>query len=287
MRMQQASNRRMIILLPLLALAACAGSEGAAPGEGGSSARAAEPEAAALTREMERIEARAREVEDRFRPLPLQRPAQEEALRRFGNPQQMVAARRLGIRPGTSEGELERLVSEGTLVRLADTTDLWVVRELEHSTPYVVPDVEVFLRELATRFQAALARLDIPPYRLEVSSVLRSAEDQERLRRVNPNAAAGESTHQFGTTFDVLYSAYAPPAAPLVEPRIPEAPWLEPQLRWAAATRAEALAARYSRELQEILGRVLLEMQGEGKVMVTLERLQPVYHMTIARRLTE
>jgi hypothetical protein len=33
-----------------------------------------------------------------------------------------------------------------------------------------------------------------------------------------------------------------------------------------------------------VLGGVLLELQNEGSVMVTLERLQPVYHMTVARR---
>jgi hypothetical protein len=285
--MVQGTRRTTVgVVLLLLGGAACAGGEGAPAGERAPAAgdtRAAQ----ALTREMDRLEERARAVEELFRPLPLQRPAQEEALRRFGNAQQLAAARRLGIRPGTGQGELERLVSEGRLVRLADTTDLWVVRELDYSVPYVVPSVEVLMRELGTRFQAALARLDIPPYRLEISSVLRSAEDQERLRRVNPNAAVGESTHQFATTLDVLYSAYAPPAETLVEPNIPEAPWLEPHLRSVAATRAEAISGRYSRELQEILGRVLLEMQGEGMVMVTLERLQPVYHMTVARRLAD
>ena len=45
----------------------------------------------------------------------------------------------------------------------------------------------------------------------------------------------------------------------------------------------ERVAARYSRELQKILGDVLREMQSEGLVMVTLERQQPVYHLTVAR----
>jgi len=43
---------------------------------------------------------------------------------------------------------------------------------------------------------------------------------------------------------------------------------------------------RKSRELQKILGDVLREAQDEGIVLVTLERLQPVYHVTVARELT-
>jgi hypothetical protein len=69
-----------------------------------------------------------------------------------------------------------------------------------------------------------------------------------------------------------------------VAPVLPEAAWLEPHLAWVAGMLAETVAARRSRELMAILGNVLLEMQGEEKIMVTLERLQPVYHVTVARR---
>ena len=45
----------------------------------------------------------------------------------------------------------------------------------------------------------------------------------------------------------------------------------------------EAAAARKSRELMAILGEVLREMQDEGAVYVTLDRQQPVFHITVAR----
>jgi hypothetical protein len=64
---------------------------------------------------------------------------------------------------------------------------------------------------------------------------------------------------------------------------IPEAPWLAPHLEWVAGMLAETVAARRSREMMAILGSVLLDMQNEGKIMVTLERLQPVFHMTVAQ----
>jgi hypothetical protein len=240
-------------------------------------------QAQAVAREVARIRARADSIDDIFQPLPLLRPAEEAALQRLGNAEQLAVARRLGIAPATPRAELDRLLRDGRLVRIADSTELWVVRELDHSTPYLTPDAAALLREMAERFQAELARLRIPRYRLEVTSALRSADDQERLRRVNPNAATSVSTHQFATTFDVAYSAFAPPLEPIVDPSIPELPWLEDHLEWVAGAAAETVAARRSRELMAILGRVLLALQNDGRVMVTLERLQPVYHLTVAR----
>ena len=266
-------------MLPWLVavLAACGAEEPAAAQRDGSGVERA------LTRELERIQTRLDSIDAIFQPLPLLRPQQEAALRRFDNDAQLVAARRLGIPANTPRSALDRLVTDRRMVRVADSTEHWVVRKLDHSSPYLTRDAEAALREIAQAFQAALARHGLPAYRLELTSALRSAEDQASLRASNVNAAAGESTHQYGTTFDVAYSAFAPPPAPVVWPSIPEAPWLEPHLAWVAATLAETVAARRSRELMAILGNVLLEMQGEGKIMVTLERLQPVYHVTVAR----
>ena len=273
-----AGSRRWMLPWLIALLAACGPEERAAAQRGNSSAESA------FARELTRIRTRADSIDAIFQPLPLLRPQQESALRRFDNDAQLVAARRLGIPANTPRQTVERMVADGRLVRLADSTEHWIVRKLDHSSPYLTRDGAAALREMAQRFQQALARRGLPAYRIEVSSALRSAEDQAALRTANVNAAAGESTHQYGTTFDVAYSAFAPPADPIVASSLPEAPWLEPHLAWLAGTLAETVAARRSRELMAILGNVLLEMQGEGKIMVTLERLQPVYHVTVARR---
>lgn len=237
----------------------------------------------ALAREIAAIRARADSIDAIFQPLPLLRPAQEAALRRFDNTAQLAVARRLGIPPNTSRASLQRLVSEGTLVRLRDSTEYWVVRKLDHSSPYVTKDAEASLRDIGERFHRALRRLGLPPYRLEVTSALRSAEDQEALRRTNVNAASGESTHEYATSFDVAYSSFAAPAR-VGGRSVPDAPWLAGHLAWVEGVVYESVAARRSREMMAILGTVLTEAQNEGKVMVTLERLQPVFHMTVARR---
>ena len=228
------------------------------------------------------ILAHADSIESALRPVSLLTTAQARVFDRYRNDDHLVVARRIGVpQPVTAEAR-ESLLSQGRLVRL-DDSEFWTVRDLDHSTPLVTPDVVALLTEIGERFQARLAALGVPPLRLEVTSVLRTAEDQAELRRVNRNATRGESTHQYGTTVDIAYSSFRPPAEPVLRLDTAEAPWLEPYLRRMEAAATEAGAARMSRELQAELAIVLREMQSEGKVMVTMEVRQPVFHITVAR----
>jgi hypothetical protein len=250
-------------------------SDGESTGQLGNEAAAA----AVLEAAVARVDSIARGVDSIFRPLSLLTPSQEGALRAYGNAQQLERARRFGIGRGAADDALAALQREGRLVPLVDS-EYWVVAELDHSQPLVVPGVVALLTDIGERFQARLADLGSPFFRFEVSSVLRSASDQEALRAVNPNAALGESTHEYGTTVDVLYSAFAVPARPLAE--VAGEGWAEGFVERYAEVAAERVAARRAMELKAILGDVLLEVQAEGRVMVTLERQQPVFHMTLA-----
>jgi len=276
---------RLLLTTALFALSCTPGEEGApredSPGEE-LAPPATSPEVI-VARELERIEVEVARIDAIFQPLPLLRAAQEDALRRFGNPQQLQRARALGIDRLLPPERLEELRREGSLVVLEDT-EHWVVREMDHSRPLVIPSVHSLLTRIGERFQTRLAELGAPPFRLEVTSALRTAEDQTRLRQVNPNAAFGESTHEHGTTVDVLYSAFSAPSRSLLEIDTSGAEWLEPYIHRHMAVAAERVAARRALELKAILGEVLLEIQDEGLVMVTLEQLQPVFHMTVSTR---
>ncbi|HET7274237.1 MAG TPA: DUF5715 family protein [Longimicrobiaceae bacterium] len=255
-------------------------------GDGESSPAAARDDGradATLDSALDRIIARTDSIADALKPVPLLTGAEESSLRRYLNAEHLEAARRLGIQRPENSAELEALVEDGSLVVLEDSTQYWVVRELDHSVALVTPDTRSLLTEIGERFQAELHELGIPPYRLDVTSVLRTAESQADLRQANPNAAAGVSTHEFGTTLDVAYSSFPAPAEPVVDLGNVDPTWLAPHLERVADAIAESVAARKSRELQAILGRVLQEMQQEGSVMVTLERRQPVYHLTVAK----
>ena len=287
-----ASARRMAPAVVVLLLSACSaeepGADTRADTSGGQDGAVVERTAVegALDAAIARLAARTDSIDDILQPVPLLTPAQEAALRRFNNAAQLARARSLGVRPAGAAG-IEALVAEGRLVELEDSTPLWTVRELDHSLAFVTPDARALLARIAERFQDRLRDIGLPPYRVEVTSVLRTPETQADLRTTNPNAAAGVSTHEFGTTLDIAYSSFAAPADLEHHNDAGAAQWLAPRLGWFAARSLEAAAARKSRELQAILGEVLLQLQQAGDVMVTLERQQPVFHVTVARRIAD
>src|SRR5688500_12282602 len=197
----------------VIAVVACSGSSDDVSTE---SPQSDGSEANVLTREMQRITAEAARIDSMFQPLPLLRPGDEAALTRFGNPQQLTRARALGVGRLLPAARIEELQRSGALVTLEDN-EYWVIRDLDHSRPLAVPAVHALLTEIGTRFHSALRDIGAPPFRMEITSVLRTADDQAALRRINPNAAEGESTHEYATTVDVLYSAFAAPAQPIVQ----------------------------------------------------------------------
>lgn len=235
-----------------------------------------------LTHHLERIDERLAAVDDLFQPLPLLRSAQETALRQSPYGEQLDRAQELGVSRGPSATEIDTLQRQGRLVPLGDSTH-WIVRDLDYSEPLVVPALRAALAEIGERFHARLHTLGAPPFRMEVSSALRTAADQQALRAVNPNAASGESTHEYGTSVDLAYSAFAAPAEPVVAIGSIAPGWASDFVRRYQDVAAGRVAARRALELKAILGEVLIDVQREGLVMVTMERRQPVFHLTLDR----
>ncbi|MEM1043186.1 MAG: DUF5715 family protein [Bacteroidota bacterium] len=236
-----------------------------------------------LAQNLDRLTALADSVEAALRPVPLLTSAERRALGRYSNTQHLAAARRLGVPQPVTDAARTDLVAEGRLVPLEDS-EFWTVRKLDYSSALVTPDTRALLEEVGQRFQARLAAFGLPPLRFEVTSVLRTADDQARLRQTNPNAARGASAHQFGTTVDLAYSSFRAPQGPVLGLDTADVPWLAAPLRRVEALAVETGAARMSRELQAELGDVLVAMQDEGKVLALLEVRQPVYHITVAQR---
>ncbi len=213
-------------------------------------------------------------------PMPVMTPAEEARLRRYLNASHVASAQRGGVR-ALNATAVEGFVGEGRLVALPDSTRFWIVREGTAPT-WVVPQVLVLLETLGMRFQERLAALDLPAYRFEVTSALRTSERQAGLRGSNANAASGVSSHEFGTTIDLSYAAFAPPLeTPDVLPAAtPES--LRPWLERIVDRSLESVSAQKSRELGKIFGDVLAEAQDEGLALVIYERQQTVYHVTVA-----
>ncbi len=194
---------------------------------------------------------------------------------------QVRRARAIGVR-AVNRAAVDSLATAGLLVPLLGRTRHWIVRGRRPRT-LLVPAMVAALEEIGEQFEAQLTELGLPLYRFEITSALRTAEQQADLRLTNSNAAAGVSSHEFGTTVDISYAAFAPPAELPDELFEGVPPELKPQMERLANLALESVSARKSRELGAIFSDVLTEAQRDGLVIVIYERQQTIYHVTVAR----
>jgi hypothetical protein len=278
--------RRLVVTVPWLLLGGALFLYGRAVREGAAAVEAAREETraeieAVLTERIDAADRLARSADRILSPLPVMTPGEESALRRFLNDSHLARARQLGVR-AEDEDALDSLVAAGRLTELEDSTRYWIVRP-GSSPAHVVPELRAVLEVVGARFQGRLAEMGVPPYRMEITSAFRTAERQAHLRRSNANAAAGVSSHEYGTTVDLSYAAFAPPAEVPAEIIDGVAEDLRPHIRRIADLAFESVSARKSRELGRIFGHVLSEAQDEGIALVIYERQQTVFHLTVGR----
>jgi hypothetical protein len=233
-------------------------------------------------------------VEAAFERVPLLTPREEVLLRRSLNRRHVALGQELGVPPVPGRDSLERVSVARGLVAVDRANPWYVAGRGGASIPYLTPDAAASLDSLGARFHTLLDAAGLPRYRLVVTSLLRSAEDQAALRQRNANAAAGTSSHEHGTTYDLHYRRFALADASLLTPppppeRIPG--FVEGWLREEAEGETHAAFARFAVEypsrLQALLGRALIALEDEGVLVTVMERGQPVFHITVARRLTE
>ena len=172
------------------------------------------------------------------------------------NDVQLEVAQAIGVPPVASREAAEELKSK--LVRL-ENTETYVVDSLTHSIPYLIPRAKDLLDTIGQVFQDSLSAKGLNPYKLVVTSVLRTEEDVAKLRKRNVNASEN-STHRYGTTFDLSYWRYV---------KIPE-------LRGRPY---EDVPPEY---LRAVLGQVLKDIHDKGDVCyIKYEKKQNCFHITV------
>ena len=230
------------------------------------------------------MEQRLGEIETAVQRLPGLIASIRQDMRRHLNAAHVAAARSNGVGPVRDGAHLATLLEHGALVQLPESTQWWVLRDLHDSQPYVTPATQAALEEVGRRFQARLDEHGLPPFRLDVTSVLRTSEQQSALQRRNSNAADTVSSHEFGTTVDIAYLSFAAPQS--LDHRslaVKPGDQLTPPLRAELTTRLDTLGKLHAPHLEGELGAVLQQLERDGMLLPLRERGQPVYHITIAR----
>lgn len=168
------------------------------------------------------------------------------------NYQQLAHAERLGIRPVSSLRSLYR--NRRPLVKVTTNKD-FMVEELTHSYPFLVPEASKLLHDIGKNFSDSVAARGGGKYRIIVTSVLRTPATVKRLKRVNGNAVE-QSTHQYGTTFDITYNRFDSPAD------------------------GKTVA---SEDMKNILAEVIHNLRAQGRCLVKFERKSPCFHITVTK----
>lgn len=180
--------------------------------------------------------------------------------RTFGdlNQKQLAVAQAIGIEPIASRKEAEGMTDR---LELIEDNDLYAMDSLTHSIPYLIPGAAALLDTIGRNFLDSLASKGLNPNRIIVTSVLRTGQDVKRLRRRNTNASAN-STHAYGTTFDVSWKRF----------QKVEDPEGRPMQDVGADT------------LKLVLAEVLRDLKQAGKCYVKYEIRQACFHITTRQK---
>lgn len=165
---------------------------------------------------------------------------------------QLEYAERLGISPIHTIRGLYR--NKRPIVKV-ESTEYFTVDTLKHSFPYLIPEARALLSTIGKNFRDSLASRGADGYKLIATSLLRTPMSVKRLRRVNVNSTEN-STHQYGTTFDISYTRF---------------------------DCADTTRTIHQGDLKNLLGEVLYDLRREGRCLVKFERKTGCFHITTTR----
>jgi len=119
------------------------------------------------------------------------------------NDTQLAAAKAIGVKPIEKAED----AASNKQLKLIESNDHFTLDNLTHSVPYVVPQAAKLIDDLGANFLDSLTNKGLNPYRIIITSVTRSKEQQKQLSRNNVNATEN-STHCYGTTFDISWKRF-------------------------------------------------------------------------------
>jgi uncharacterized protein YcbK (DUF882 family) len=174
------------------------------------------------------------------------------------NDAQLAVAQSVGIRPIENRAAAEKMTERLELIETNEDFDL---DSLTHSIPYLVPEAYRLLHNIGASFNDSLAAKGLNPYKIIVTSVLRTGDDVKRLRKRNGNATKN-SAHFYGTTFDISWKRF----------------------NQVADEDGRPMQEVGADTLKMVLSEVLRDAKANGKCMVKHELKQGCFHITATKK---
>ncbi|MBO4451185.1 MAG: hypothetical protein J5770_02085 [Bacteroidaceae bacterium] len=169
------------------------------------------------------------------------------------NATQLIAAETNGIQPAESREDIMVYVDKRLLTDIS-TSPFYMIEDLTHSMPYLVPKAQLLLNTIGINFVDSLHSKGYPLHLPVVTSVLRTASDIQNLQQGNINSVTN-SCHCYGTTIDITYNRFVP---------------------------LEGMTLTcYDDNLKKVLAEVLYDLRAENRCYVKYERLQACFHLTV------
>lgn len=165
------------------------------------------------------------------------------------NDVQLYAAQAIGINPVESLSDAYKISKP--IVKIS-SCDEYKLDSLTHSMPYLVPKAADLLKDIGRSFSDTVRARGGKDCRMIVTSVLRTDNTVNKLRRRNRNASE-TSCHVYGTTFDIS---------------------------WIRFHHMDSTYIMSTEDLKNILGEVLYKMRNDGRCYVKFERKQSCFHIT-------
>ncbi|MDH6357258.1 DUF5715 family protein [Parabacteroides sp. PF5-9] len=162
------------------------------------------------------------------------------------------AATTLGIDPVSSREEAKHASKKMKEIK---TNKYYEVENLTHSIPFLVPEAEKLLTDIGRNFQDTLKNLNAPIYTIKVTSVTRTIDDIQGLRKRNINSSEN-SAHLYGTTFDISWN------------------------KFTKMDEKDTLNIGKD-ELKMVLAMVLRDLKREKRCYIKHERKQGCFHITV------
>jgi len=144
-----------------------------------------------------------------------------------------------------NESQFKKLIEEEKLELLNQGAG-YEVMALTHSHPYITPYSKIVLEGIGQSFQTLTDSNSF----FTITSVTRTPEQQNSLKKRNRNATSGISSHSYGVSFDISY------------------------IRFNGKKGG-------NRDARKKLEMILNEFQESNKIFFIKERKQSCYHVTV------